>query len=295
MTAERQRLRVTAEHHVRRYSALVGRPLDLSRVLPGGRALEIVDADNRRSVLKWDDDEGSKARRRQAIGVAQRLGMAAGWPVPSFELVEGDGWLYVCQSLMPGAELMDLTEESWRQVLELTESTAGLGRGEANDWPHRLIDTLISEPSQPTVYCSHVPLGDHSEAGRRLIERIEDIGAASVGADLGTADDLIHWDLHPGNLLVVDGRISAVIDLDNAGPGPRGFDLITFALAAQSLPGRAGEAAAMLEEARGRVPETLVDAAIAHLILRFSNWALRTGQVEVADHWIARGQRLLLE
>jgi len=91
-------------------------------------------------------------------------------------------------------------------------------------------------------------------------------------------------------MLVLDGQISAVIDLDNAGPGPRGFDLITFALSSQILQ---SNSATFLDEALHRVSASLGTAAIAHLILRFSNWAIRTGHDAEANHWVAEGDRLL--
>ena len=281
------------EAHVERYVALAGVRFDLVRVLPGGRALEIADDGGGRFVLKWDDDEGSKVRRRQAIGIAERLGTDAGWPVPDFDLAEDDVWAYVRQNLMPGTEPTELTERLLQQVIELTEATRGLGSPAVSDWPHRLLDTLVAEPTQPTVYCSHEPLRQHGAAGAHLIERIEDIGARSEGADLGAADDLMHWDLHPGNLLLLDREISGVIDLDNAGPGPRGFDLVTFALSAQLLRSADGLAAGLLDTARSQISAGLWSAAVAHLVLRFSNWAIRTGHDAAAEYWIAEGHRCL--
>lgn len=49
----------------------------------------------------------------------------------------------------------------------------------------------------------------------------------------GTADsiDIVHGDLHPGNLLQTDGRLFAVVDLDYAKVGDGTFDLTLLALA----------------------------------------------------------------
>lgn len=286
---------MTAAGHVGRFATVVGEHFELVRELPGGRALEITSGNGERFVLKWDDHEDSKRRRREAIAAAEHLGSAAGWPVPTFDLVENDEWLYVRQGLMPGAEPERLTEPLWRQVIELVDATAGLGAapGLVNDWPLRLVDTLVAEPSDPSLYCSHEPLEGHGDLGRRLIGRIESIGAAAATADLGPADDVMHWDLHPGNVLLVDDTISAVIDLDNAGPGQRDFDLITFALSAQILRSDAGVSARIEQMTKDRVSEELWVASIAHLVLRFSNWAMRTGRTAEANHWVAEGTRLL--
>ncbi len=296
MTQEHDRIDsqpATPADHVRRYAAVVGKRFELVRVLPGGRAIEIVDDGETHFVLKWDSDARSKRRRRDAIAVAGRLGAEARWPVPDFDLVEADEWLYVKQNLLAGVEPTRLTQHLWKQVVELVDSTAGLGSSSAavSDWPLRLVDTLVANPSDPTIYCSHDPLRQHGTAGRRLISLIEAVGA--TGADLSGGDDLMHWDLHPGNVLVLDNKISAVIDLDNAGPGPRGFDLVTFALSSQILPSDAGAAREVAGEARARVSDELWAASVAHLVLRFSNWAMRTGHSDEAEHWIAEGTRLL--
>lgn len=282
---------------------------ELVRTLPGGRALEITSNDGTSFVLKWDSVEESKQRRRSAIDVARRLGAEAGWPVPIFDLAEDEEWLYARQHLMPGEEPAQLTRHLFEQVVDLVDSTAGLGSASPSDWPERLVDTLVAVPANPTDYCAHGPLRQHSPAGQRLISRIEEIGADSLAVDgpnsevvnaeardsgVGAADDLMHWDLHPGNLLVVDGNLSAVIDLDNAGPGPRGFDLVTFALSSQILPADAGLASTLLDEARDRLSGELWSASVAHLVLRFSNWAMRTGHTKEAEHWIAEGGRQLL-
>lgn len=284
---------MTPLDRVHHYATAVDRRYELVQVLPGGRALDIAADDGSRFVLKWDTEPSSIRRRREAIAVAERLGGEAGWPVPAFDMTEIDEVLYVRQGLMPGEEPQRLTRDLWDQVVALADATAGLGSDATSDWPFRLLDTLVAEPADPTIYCSHDPLRQHSDAGRALITRIEAIGAEVSKAGLGAGDDLMHWDLHPGNLLVVDGEISAVIDLDNAGPGPNGFDLITFALSSRVLPAEPGLASAIWSEARARVSDEVRLASVAHLVLRFSNWAMRTDHTEEADDWIKNGIELL--
>lgn len=295
MTHDRQPSPLTPEAQVRHYGALIGARFDLLGVLPGGRALEIADEAGATFVLKWDEHEASKRRRRVAIDVARRLGSEAGWPVPIFDLVEDETWLYVRQSLMRGAEPTHVTPSLVDQLSGLIDATAGLGSALSaiSDWPFRLVDTLVADPIDPTDYCSHEPLRMHSPAGRQLIEQIEQIGAGLSPDHLEPANDVMHWDLHPGNVLVADGEITAVIDLDNAGPGPRGFDLVTFALSSQVLPADPGARSDLFARARGSVSEELWFATNAHLTLRFANWALRTGNDAVAQHWIADGNRRL--
>lgn len=277
---------------VDRYSSVCGERFDLVRSLPGGRALEIASP-NQRFVLKWDTEPGSKSRRGESIEMARRLGREAGWPVPTFELSEDDQFLFVRQSLMPGAELAHLSSSVIEQIVALVDATAGLGTASQGNWPHRLVDTLRAEPLDPQQYVDHRLLLGHSDASRELVVRIQAIGGDLDPGVLGQADDLMHWDLHPGNVLAQDGRITAIIDLDNAAPGQRGFDLITFALSAQLLPAEPGAHQQLLDLARHRVSDDFWVASVAHLVLRFANWGLRTGHIDEAEFWIAEGRRLL--
>lgn len=80
-----------------------------------------------------------------------------------------------------------------------------------------------------------VPLPDRAATFRERVERLEDAGvdtspALTAWADATAApgpDDRVwlHGDLHPGNLLVSDGRIVAVIDWGDLTAGDRAADL----------------------------------------------------------------------
>ena len=52
-------------------------------------------------------------------------------------------------------------------------------------------------------------------ARARVVERIEEMGRALDPADL-PGGGVVHGDLHPGNMLQIEGRLSAVVDLDYA-------------------------------------------------------------------------------
>lgn len=83
-------------------------------------------------------------------------------------------------------------------------------------------------------YCLHEPLRAFDVRTRRIVERIEAVGRALDPRDLGSAD-LVHGDVHPGNLLQVDGELSAVIDMDYTCVGDAGFDLATLALSSLTV------------------------------------------------------------
>lgn len=124
------------------------------------------------------------------------------------------------------------------------------------------------------------PLADRDAAVRRSVDALGDRidGAAalraweeSVRAPAWDGDDVwIHGDLLPGNLLVVDGRLSAVIDFGGLGVGDPACDL----LPAWNLFG--GQS--------GRVFLEALDADEA-MRLRGRGWALSQALVALPYYW----------
>lgn len=285
-----------AETALARFAAVTGEPWVLDRTLPGGRAVVIRNGPGERFVLKWDQEEAAKQRRRAAVEVARRLASEADWPVPVLDAVDEGDWFFVRQELMPGQQLSYLTQVVVDDVVAMVERAGGRAvrdRGRS-DWADELVDTLVEMPDGPTQYCDHDHLRRHSDEGRHLIRRIEAIGADLADSRPFTAaSDLIHWDLHPGNVLVVDGEVSAVIDLDNAKVGDRRFDLVTFALSSALLPADDGVHEHLLTSVRTATSDELWQASVAHLLLRFSNWAIRNDQGDELRYWLESAGGLL--
>jgi len=71
---------------------------------------------------------------------------------------------------------------------------------------------------------SHYRRYDERTAG--LVREIEAFGTTLTPAELD-GSDIVHWDLHPGNVLVDGGAVSAVIDTDFCAVGDAAFDLVT--------------------------------------------------------------------
>ncbi|CAA9583160.1 MAG: hypothetical protein AVDCRST_MAG88-3590, partial [uncultured Thermomicrobiales bacterium] len=67
-------------------------------------------------------------------------------------------------------------------------------------------------------------LQTHSTATAALLAGLEAATRAYAGVKLST-DDLVHGDFLPENVLVLDGRVTAVIDFAQAGCGTRAIDL----------------------------------------------------------------------
>jgi hypothetical protein len=215
---------------------MTGVPYRLLGGLSGGEtgAHLVVDAmTGERFVLKWEPDGVSQALRAEAVVLSERLRSQAGWPVPRQRTHADHGLLFVLQDFMAGSSPASLDDQTVEHLLALHEARVGLARpGDPSHWPEALIDTLTIGGRG---YCLHEPLRGYDKRTARLVASIEEFGAGLDPDDLN-GDDIIHWDLHPGNLLVEDGALTAIVDTDFAMVGDAAFDLVTLALTSLALP-----------------------------------------------------------
>jgi hypothetical protein len=109
----------------------------------------------------------------------------------------------------------------------------------------------------------------------------------------------VHGDFHEGNILVADGAISGLLDVDDAGPGERVDDLGLLVGRLWSLGERARPYAKDLlrrsdelvdpGELRRRVGIALVGRATAPFRNQFEDWRAETSRrLELAERWLAR-------
>jgi len=263
--------------------------------LEGGEtgAFEIVGPDGPR-VLKASAHPGAWDGRRLGFVLNERLRLDAGWPVPRQELVHLDDGApnqVILQELLPGRPVVELTHAIVDRLLELHERRLGLRRtSDERTWPDELRRTLTEGGSG---YCLHEPLRTHSPATRRLVERIEEIGR-SIPTSGWPGDDIVHWDLHAGNVLQVDGVVTAIIDTEYAVIGDAGFDLVTLALSSLDHEAEAGVRARLWASA-DTVAEPQHTAYVAHLLLRIIDWSIRNHGATDLDRWLAEAARVLPE
>ena len=136
--------------------------------------------------------------------------------------------------------------------------------------------------------CLHQPLHRHDARTRRVVKRIEKIGN-ELSPDQLRGCDIVHADLHPGNMLQVDGRLAAIIDLDYATTGDAAFDL-TF-LAVSSLEYECYEyddktKHMLMEIGLEGLDQARRLAYVANIILRFLDWAIRKNRPSEIDFWL---------
>jgi hypothetical protein len=273
-----------------------GRPFTILGPLTGGEtgATAIQDADGQRFVLKWTDDPTDQRLRRRGVELAERLRADAGWPAPQQRTFDAGAVLLVLQDLMPGAAVEHLSHGLVDELLALHERRLGVATSPADaaaadEAAAELIITLVVGGDG---YCLHEPLRTHDVRTRRIVERIEAVGRALDPSELG-GTDVVHGDLHPGNLLQVSGRLSAVVDLDYARVGDARFDLAMLALSSLGVEADPGVRRRLLELGIDELPDALRAAYVGNFLLRCLDWGVRKDRAAEVEFWIAHADRLL--
>ncbi len=103
----------------------------------------------------------------------------------------------------------------------------------------------------------------------------------------------MHWDLHTGNLLELDGQLRAVVDNDFVTVGDGAFDLVTLVVAALSMPCEDGVRDRLVDVAFADLTDARRAAYVGHLVLRCADWDARKGRVDDIERWMVLGDRLM--
>jgi len=261
--------------------------------LAGGEtgATQIRRADGTPFVLKWEDDLDNQQRRRQGAHLAERLRTEAGWPSPAQDLLDIDGTLVIVQEFLPGGNVGHLSHTIVDSILELHHARLGLAAFDDDNgkWGTYLLRMLTVGGNG---YCLHEPLHRFDARTRNVIERFEEIGHSTDPSDLA-GHDIIHFDLHPGNLLQVDGRLTAVVDMDYARRGDATFDLTTLAVASLGVTCDPGVRIRIFDEGVEALPAPKRGVYLANLLLRNLDWSIRKSRLDEIEFWLAETERLL--
>ena len=118
-------------------------------------------------------------------------------------------------------------------------------------------------------------LARHSDDARRLLARCQEM-IRRYAAESHATGDVVHWDFHPANTLVADGRVTGVIDWDGTTSGDRLFDLATLLY---YTPGERRIRGYVLE----RVDEGVLAAFLAHVCIREAEWCIRLHSPQTAE------------
>jgi hypothetical protein len=187
--------------------------------------------------------------------------------------------------LVDAAPVPELTASLVEQLVEISDLQAGQGTEPYDHWSYAW---RVATGREPVVARLH----EHSPAVAALVERVR-LLCAGLPAP-AAAPDMVHADLNPGNVLVRDGAVVAVVDIGNAGSGTRATDLTTLQWHTFRAP---------LDGARRRLRTRILEvvgregAAVltATQVLLQLEWPIRLGRSELVPGVVARGHRALDE
>jgi hypothetical protein len=283
---------IDAERAASILSAATGRHFRLAGRLGGGEtgAHRFIGPDGHPIVVKWDTTVDGRAVRGEAVALSERLRRQAGWPVPTESVVDAGPIRFVIQEFMPGSPPTTVDHRLVDQLLDLHSRRLGLA--EPDDpirWPMNLITTLAVGGNG---YCRHESFRRYDTRTRSLIDRIEAFGGSLAVEDFA-GHDVVHWDLHPGNLLVDASGLSAVVDTDFALVGDAAFDLVMLALTTLPLTCEPGVRSRVFAQAFDHLNELRAQAYLGHLFVRLIDWPIRRNSPTEVEFWLARADELL--
>jgi hypothetical protein len=287
---------------------VVGAEVTLLGRLPGGLnggAMRVQLAGGASAVLKAVPrahpshlDETLRAQR-----VVEHM-RKRGYPTPAWLRVGATAThVWHLMDFVDAAPVTELTPSVVEQLMEIVELQAGQASEPYDHWSYAwrvatgqesaVAGLDFSEtPEQSLLRQSVARLSGYSSVVSALVERVR-----LVCADVPSprdALDMVHADLIPGNVLVRDGAVVAVVDIGNAGSGTRATDLTTLQWHTFSDP---------LDGARRRLWRRILvlvgweGAAVlaATQILLQLEWPIRLGRHDVVAGVVKRGHRALDE
>ncbi len=199
-------------------------------------------------------------------------------------------------ALLPGSAPVGLSPAAWQTILELQEAQTGLASalGIARPRPWREAVARELAPDGPWRH-QHSALRDRGRAGRRLAEAIQ---ARASASDFSTArdGDVVHGDLHHGNLLVDDGgALTGVIDWDGWSPGDCRADLVTLLFSARIVTRDQALVEVLGPALRDVLAPDVLWSYAARDVVRVLGWFAWQRPAEGLEHWIAGCEALLRE
>jgi hypothetical protein len=289
-------------------ASVVGAEVTVLGRLPGGDhvgALRVQLAGRAHAVLKAVPrahpghlDETLRAQR-----VVEHM-RRRGYPTPAWLGVGATAThVWHLMDFVDAAPVPELTPSVVEQLMEITELQAGQASEPYDHWSYAwrvatgqelaVAGLDVSEtPEQSRLRQSVARLPGYSSAVSALAGRLRLVCAGVPPPP--QAPDMVHADLNPGNVLVRDGTVVAVVDIGNAGSGTRATDLTTLQWHTFTDP---------LDGVRRRLWTRILSlvgwegAAVltATQILLQLEWPIRHGRHDVVAGVVQRGQRALDE
>lgn len=192
----------------------------------GAYALRAPDGSS--AVLKWTARRAwaRQVQRAEPVVAAAR---EAGWPTPAWLLTgtTPSGYPYQIQEYAEGAHPDGITRQLAQAVLPVLDIQAGLEPKTDHDWAAYDHAVVFADESG---FASS--LTAFSAAGAEFVDIMRSHMAPYRGVKLRTTD-LVHGDFNAGNIFLLDGRVSALVDVEALGKGSRFHDLANLVVYAR--------------------------------------------------------------
>ncbi|GAA3107273.1 aminoglycoside phosphotransferase (APT) family kinase protein [Kribbella aluminosa] len=195
-------------------------------------------------VLKWTDNPDWAPRVRRAAELVRRA-RAVGYPTPDWLAVgtTAAGSPYQLQELVPGSAPV-LDEALARELIGICELQRDLVPEDHDvtwsGWSHGVVFDGWDGVWERVL--------GYDDQASELVRRYGEL-CRPYRDDVLPRHDFVHGDLNMGNLLVSDGRITGIVDIEAAGGGARAYDLVSLAASAARDGAAAGVDELFLEAA----------------------------------------------
>ena len=209
-----------------------------------------------------------------------------GYPTPVWLAVGATAaHVWHLAELVDAAPVRELTPSVVEQLIGVVDLQAGQASEPYDHWSYARRVASGQEASTAA-------LSSYGSSVAALVGRLPRV---PIDASLApAAPDMVHADLNPSNVLVRDGVVVALVDVENAGSGTRAIDLTTLLWHTFREP---------LDAVRGHLWATIIGlvgwdgTAVltkAHLLLQLE-WPIRRGRDDVVAETVERGHHALDE
>jgi len=231
-----------------------------------GAARTILDQNGREHLLKLGASD--EFRLDNAIAITTELARR-NYPLPAY-LLTGDNLdlRWTIRPMLPGRPMCILDERYLARILELNEMQAGAASSLSEDWPARIVESILEGFQK---WCVLDTFRNHSAETAAMLSQMQDHARAAERSRFESRD-AVHFDFNPQNILVEGGAINAVIDWEGCCPGDRAFDLATLLFYSYDLP----EIRSRLWDRIRKIASAEASALyLSHMIVRQVDWSIR--------------------
>jgi hypothetical protein len=228
--APRDRLRSSAQRVLGYVNRVHGTSYELSSRL-GATDLSstylLNGSGESRAVLKWNRDP-DMAQQVQSAASLIAAARAAGWPTPAW-LVSGttpSGYPYEVQGHAPGTPCSWVTTDLVQAILPVLGIQAGLAPDAGPDWAAHDREVIFGGDRGNAVADS---VAAFCPGGAALVEAVRAWTGPFRSVNLPVRD-LVHAHLVPGNVLLDDGRLTALTGAERLGKGSRMHDVASLTI-----------------------------------------------------------------